>query len=354
MEWSRLLHREARPLVGIDIGASAVKLLALSRGEKAYHIDHFAIEPLKAGAVVEKQIKDHEAVVTALRRALRVSGCRIREAAVAVGGNAVISKVIRMPLGLSDSEMEEQISLEADQHISYPIDEINLDFQVMGESGDDEHVDVLLAASRSEYVESHVAVLQDVGLEARVVDVEAFVLENACLASASLLPNAGKDKTIALIDIGTQMSTVNVLDDLKSIYVREQMFGGQQLLNAMQQNYGWVNDEALEHLFQHRLPEDFETTVLNEFRQSVAQQISRSLQYFYTSAEKQVDLILLSGASATLPGMVEAVTEEADIEVACLNPLATQSVAPGINALALERQAPSLVVAFGLALRRYV
>ncbi|MGK0172053.1 MAG: type IV pilus assembly protein PilM, partial [Gammaproteobacteria bacterium] len=230
-----LFGRSSAPVIGLDISSTAAKMLELSKSGNRYRVESYSVEPLPPNSVVEKNITDVEAVGDAVRRAVKRSGTKNKNCAVAVAGSAVITKVIPMQADLSDDEMASQIELEADQYIPYALDEVNLDFEVLGPSeSDPDRVDVLLAASRSENVDVRVAAAELGGLVARVVDVEAFALENAFGLIAKKMPGEGLGQTIALVDIGATMTTLSVLNDLKIIYTREQVFGGKQLTEEIQ------------------------------------------------------------------------------------------------------------------------
>src|SRR5690606_23612219 len=174
------LEKKTKRVLGLDISSTSVKLLELSRHGDRYRVDTYAVRALPPNAVVEKNIHDPEAVAEVIKAMVKQSKTSLKHAAVAVAGSAVITKVIDMPMGLSDDAMETQISLEADQYIPFPLEEVALDFEVQGESPrNPDQVEVLLAACRRENVESRVTVLQLADLIAEIVDVEAFSMERA-------------------------------------------------------------------------------------------------------------------------------------------------------------------------------
>lgn len=239
-----LIPKSQSPLIGVDISSTAVKLLQLSRSGNRFRVEHYAVEPLPPNAVVEKNIVEVEAVGEAIRRAVNRSGTKARHAAAAVAGSAVITKLIPMPADLDENDMEAQVELEAVNYIPYPIEEVNLDFEVLGAiPNNPEMVQVLLAASRSENVELRQSALELGGLTARVMDVEAFAVENAFALVASELPIAS-DGVVALVDIGATMTTLNVLRGGRSLYSREQVFGGKQLTDEVMRRYGLTYEEA--------------------------------------------------------------------------------------------------------------
>ena len=342
------------PLIGVDISSTAVKLLQLSQSGGRYRVEHYAVEPLPPNAVVEKNIVEVEAVGEAIKRALNRSGAKSRFAAAAVAGSAVITKVIPMQADLSEDELEDQIQVEAGQYIPYPIEEVSLDFEVLGPVKDNpEMVQVLLAASRTENVEVRTAALDLGGLTAKVVDVEAFVMENAFRLIADQL-SVTRDGLVALVDVGATMTTLNVLRSQRSIYTREQVFGGKQLTDEVMRRYGLSYEEAGLAKRQGGLPESYEIEVLEPFKEAMVQQVSRLLQFFYAGSEfNRVDQIVLAGGCASIAGVAEMVEEQLGISTVVANPLANMSLASRVQAQSLAQDAPSLMIAAGLALRSF-
>ena len=351
--------QKKQAMIGLDISSTAVKLLELSqssgRSGAKYRVEAYAVEPLPVNAVVEKNIADVEAVGQAIRRVVRRSGSKAKLAAVAVSGSAVITKIITMPASLSDQEMENQIQLEADQYIPYPLEEVNLDFEILGVSEKNpEMVDVLLAASRSENVDDRVAALEVAGLKAEIVDVEAYAMENAFSQISEQLPDGGEDQTIAIADIGATTTTLNVLHNRKIIYTREQNFGGRQLTEEIQRRYGLSHEEAGMAKRQGGLPDNYVPEVLEPFKEAMAQQVSRSLQFFFSSSSyNSVDQVILAGGSSSIPGIDELIEEKLGTPSIIANPFANMSVSSSVKPQSLSNDAPSLMIACGLALRSF-
>ncbi len=347
-------------LVGLDISSTAVKLLELSRGSgrsgASYRVESYGVEPLPANAMVEKNIADVDAVGQAIRNVVKRANAKSKKAAVAVSGSAVITKVITMPAALSEQEMENQIELEADQYIPYPLDEVNIDFEVLGPSEKNpELVEVLLAASRAENVEDRVAALDIAGLTAEVVDVEAYALERACTQLYDSWPEQGEDQTIAVVDIGAVTTTLNVLHDRRIIYTREQNFGGKQLTEEIQRRYGLSLEEAGMAKRQGGLPDNYVSEVLDPFKEAMAQQVSRSLQFFFSASPyNRVDQVVLAGGSSSIPGIDDLVEEKLGVAASIANPFAKMSVSSRVKPQALSNDAPALMIACGLALRSFI
>ncbi len=349
-----LFTPKAPPLVGIDISSTAVKLLQLTQSGGRYRIEHYAVEPLPPNAVVEKNIVEVEAVGEAIRRAVQRSGIKTKFAAAAVAGSAIITKVLPLQGDLSEDELEGAVTAEAPQYIPYPLEEVALDFEVLGPVKDNpEMVNVLLAASRSENVETRSAALSLGGLTAKVVDVEAFAMENAFRLIADQLPS-GRDGVVAIVDIGATMTSLNVLKNQRSIYTREQVFGGKQLTDEVMRRYGLSYEEAGLAKRQGGLPESYEIEVLEPFKEAMAQQVSRLLQFFFAGSEhNRVDQIVLAGGCASIAGVKEMVEEQIGVPTVVASPVASMTLSPKVQAQALQADAPALMIACGLALRSF-
>jgi type IV pilus assembly protein PilM len=343
------------PVLGLDISSTAIKLLELGKSGDRLRVESYAVEPLPPNSVIEKNIADVEAVGEAIKRAVKRSGSRTKFAAAAVAGSAVITKTIAMPATLTEEDMEQQIQLEADQYIPYPLEEVNLDFEVLGPTENDpERVDVLLAASRSENVDVRIAAIELAGLKPKIIDVEAYAMENAFSMLAPQLPEQGIDQTIAVVDVGATMTTLNVMHDLKTIYTREQVFGGKQLTEEIQRRYGLSYEEAGMAKRQGGLPDNYVPEVLEPFKDAMAQQVSRSLQFFFSSSQySNVDHIVLAGGSAMIAGIDEMIADKLGVHTSIANPFANMTLASRVKAQSLSNDAPALMIACGLAMRSF-
>lgn len=341
-------------IVGVDISSTAVKLLQLSRAGNRYRVEHYAVEPLPPNAVVEKNIVEVEAVGEAIKRALARSQTRARHAAAAVAGSAVITKVIPMPADLDGDELEAQVELEAANYVPYPIEEVNLDFEVLGPMPNTpDTVQVLLAASRSENVEIRASALELGGLTPRVMDVESFAIENAFTLLAEQLKTP-KDGLVALVDSGATMTTLYVLRNGRTLYSREQVFGGKQLTDEVMRRYGLSYEEAGQAKRQGGLPEGYQVEVLEPFKEAMVQQISRLLQFFYAGSEfNRVDQLVIAGGGAAIAGIDRMLEEQLGVPTMVANPLANMTLGPRVQPHALAQDAPSLMIACGLALRSF-
>ncbi|HET6586771.1 MAG TPA: pilus assembly protein PilM [Oleiagrimonas sp.] len=348
-----LFTPKTAPLIGVDISSTAVRLLQLGRSGSRYRVEHYAVEPLPTNAVVEKNIVEVEAVGEAVRRALSQSGSKLKHAAAAVAGSAVITKVITMPAELSEEDLEGQIQVEANQYIPYPIEEISLDFETLGPVRDNPEMNnILLAASRTENVDMRVAALDLGGLTAKVVDVEAFAMENAFQLIVDQMA-VSRDALVAVVDIGETMTSLAILKNQRTVYSREQVFGGKQLTENIMRHYGMSQEDAVRAKLQGGLPDTYEVEVLDPFRENAVQQISRLLQFFYASSEhSKVDQLVLAGGCASIEGITDMAEEQLDLPCCVANPLAGMNVPPRIRER-LSRDAPALMIAAGLAMRSF-
>ena len=345
-----------RPLLGLDVTTSSVKLLELSETARGYRVESFAAEPTPANAINEKAIVDAEAVGEAIRRAVKRAGTKTQDAAVAISGDAAITKVIQMPKNLSDADLEGQVELQADQYIPFPMEEVSFDFETIGESDrDPEMLDVLLVATRTENVEQRQAAVEAAGLIARVVDVEAFAVENACSLMTHQMPDSGIEKFIAIVDFGASTTTFSVLHNLKVIYTRDFAFGGQQLTEEIMRTYGLSLEDAGRAKKEGGLPSNYQPEVLDAFMDDMSQQVSRSLQFFLASGtgRDQPDQVLVCGGCANIPGVADVIGSRIGIATEVGDPLGQMKLSSRAKAHGVQKDATSLLTACGLALRSF-
>ena len=353
---SALFNPKARPLLGLDISSSAVKLVELTaNGKEGYRVERYTIEVLPKDAVSDGNIANLEGVVDAVKRAWKRLGTSTRNVAMALPGSAVITKKIIVPAGLRDDQLEIQVESEANQYIPFAIDEVNLDFQVIGPAPSvPDELEVLIAASKKDRVEDRVAVADAAGLSAVVVDVESLASLAAFELIERQLPEGGKNQTVALIDAGSNVMSLTVLRNGQQVYAREQAFGGGQLTQDIARHYGMTYEEAEIAKRAGSLPEGYEGELLAPFMENLALEISRALQFFFTSTQyNQVDHIVLAGGCAVIPGIDEVVATRTQVSTLIANPFANMVLSDRVRAKNLLADASSLMVACGLALRRF-
>jgi len=352
MNWFR---KNQSVVLGIDISTAAVKLLELSKTGIKYKVESYAVAPLPQDAIVDKNITNTEVIGNAIKTAVKQSGTRNKQACVAVSGSSVMTKIIQMPSDLSEDEMEEEIMMAADQYIPYSLDEVNLDFEVQGiNEANPEMQDVLLAACRHENVQDRVEALTIAGLKPAIVDVEAFAMENAFALVEDQFPESTENETVAVVDIGATTTTLNVLFEGRTIYTREQGFGGRQLTEEIQRRYGLSYEEAGLAKKHGGLPDNYQTDVLEPFRRAIVQQIARSMQFFVSSsASRSVDSIVLAGGCASIAGIDALIEQELSMPTYIANPFINMALSNKVKPQALSNDTPAMMIACGLALRSF-
>lgn len=351
-----MFGKKKSSLLGIDISSSVVKILELGQANGKYSVESYAAEPLPLNSVVEGRIDNVEEVAGAIKRAIKKSGAKTKYAAVAVSANSAITKIINFPVSLSEREMEEQIMFEADNYIPYPLEEVRLDFEVIGPSeADPEAVDVLLAASRSENVDARTDVLEEAGLKPKLVDVEAYTIENAFSLIREQMPNHGQGLTVAVLDVGASVTTLHVLVDGKIVFTREQTFGGRMLTEDIERHYGMSYQEAGLAKKQNNLPEDYEEKVLGPFKRSMTTTVTRALQFFFSASTQyqSIDYILLAGGCASIQGVGAMIEQETGTPTLVANPFSDMILGSRIQIQSLSNDAPSMLIACGLAMRSF-
>ena len=350
------LSPKSLPIIGLDISTTAVKLVELSDiGKGKLRLERYVIEPLPREAVTDGNIANLDQVADTVRTAWKNLRSGIRNVVLALPSSAVISKKILAPASLKGMDLENQVETEANQVIPFALDEVNLDFQVLGPSpsGPDD-VQILLAAARKEKVEERVAAAEAAGLKALIMDVENYATQTAYEQIAPLLPNGGAGLTVAIVDIGAQNMHINILNDNESVYLREHGFGGDQLNNEIARRYGMSSEEADNAKRKGTLPESYDAEVLQPYSETLAMEIARALQLFTTSTQfRKVDQILLAGGGAMVPGIDKVVAQRTGTATMIVNPFANMAVGSRIRPQALAADAPSLFVACGLAMRRF-
>lgn len=349
----------ASRMLGVDISASSIKMVELSRKGKppySYSLERYVIEPMPTDALQDGGINQIEQVSECLRNALKRMGTRQKKAVMALPLTAVITKKINVPAGLREDDLEFQVETEANQYVPFALDEVNLDFQVIGPVPDyPEEVEVLLAAARKDKVEDRVAAALSAGLKVEVMDIEQFAAQSMfARAITQQLPDEGKDKVVALIDIGASVTRINVLLNGESVYMRDLSFGGNQLTQEIQNQFNLSPEEAETAKRNGTLPENYSNDVLKPFCETVALEVSRALQFFFTSTQyTQVDFIFLSGGCASIPGLEEIISGRTNVITQIVNPFADMALSGRVAQRQLKMDAPVLLTASGLAMRGF-
>jgi len=343
-------------LIGVDIASTSIKLVELTQtGKGTYRLERYAIEPLSKDLVADGNIVNLDQVSDALKRGWKRLGSRNRNVAMSLPAAMVITKKIIVPSGQKEEELELTVEAEANQYIPFALDEVNLDFQILGPAPNNpDEVEVLIAASRKEKVEDRVAIAEAAGLKPRVMDVESYATQEVFSLISPSLPANGRDQNIALVDIGAHVTHFYVLRNGQFLFSRDQAFGGNQLTQDIQRAFNLSPEEAESAKKNQGLPETYDNDVLQPFMETLALEITRALQFFFTStSHNQVDQIVLAGGCAALPGIDELVSKRAGVATAIANPFASMQASDRIRPRQLAQDAPMLLIATGLALRSF-
>lgn len=345
-------------LIGVDISSSSVKMVELSvaiKTSNTYRVERYVIEPLSRDAMLDGNIVNLEKVSESLRRGWERMGTRLKTVALALPTAAVITKKITVPAGQREDDLIFQVETEASQYIPFALDEVNLDFQIVGPApGSLKEVEVLIAASRKEKVEDRVAVAQAAGLKAMVMDIEQYAAQAAFELIEGRLPDGGKDQVIALVDIGATGISINILCNRQSVYIRNQLFGGDHLTQEIQSHFSLTQEEAEAAKRSSELPDSYKTSVLQPFREILALEVARALQLFFTSTQfTAVNYIFLTGGCAVIQKLDEIVAAYTQVGTLIANPFINMELSSRIKPKQLSADAPLLLVACGLALRSF-
>jgi type IV pilus assembly protein PilM len=350
-----LFGQSNAPLLGLDVSTSSVRLVELVQlGKSELRLERYASEPLPRGAVVDGNIENIEQVSEAVRRVWKKSGTKIKLVALGMPPASVITKKIILPAGLSEDQLEVQVESEASQYIPFALDEVSLDFDVLGPAANSpDDIEVMLAASRKEKVEDRVAIAEAAGLTAVVMDVESYAARAALDRVTAQLPQAGAGQIVALFQIGAQVTHISVMLDGDTIYEREQPFGGNQLTQDIVRAYGLSFEEADAKKKVGDLPETYQSELLHPFLENAALEVTRAIQFFYTSTPyTRIDQLFLAGGCAVMPGLLDIVASRTKISSAVVSPFKGMQLGPAVREQQLRTEAPAYLVACGLALRR--
>jgi type IV pilus assembly protein PilM len=352
------LQTKPPPLIGVDISPSSVKMVELSavgKDNNAYRVERYAIEPLSKDAMLDGNIVNLEAVGESLERSWKHMGTRIKNVAMALPAAAVITKKIIVPAGQREDDLAFQVETEANQYIPFALDEVNLDFQLMGPAPNNpDEVEILIAASHKEKVEDRIAAALTAGLKTVVMDVEPYAAQTAFELIERQLPNGGTDQIIAVVDIGSTVMSINVLLNGQSVYMRDQPFNGNQLSEDIQRCFNLSPEEAEAARRNGELPDNYKTDVLNPFCEALALEVARAMQFFFSSTQyTEVNYIFLAGGCAAIPGLDEIVAARAQANTLIVNPFADMALSSRVRPKLLGADAPSLLIACGLAMRAF-
>lgn len=342
-----LFKKRKRPkVVGLDIGSSSVKAVELSPVGNDYELIGFGIAQIPYGAIEGGDIRQPTAVQDAIRQALDQGRIEAADAVIGMSGGAVIAKRVTLPK-MSESELNESIRWEAEQHIPFEIEDVELDFQILRQDGP--QLEVMLVAVKKGKVKSYVEVVQATGRNVAVVDVDVFALETQYAHNSP-----GENEVVALVNIGHETTNTNILQGGVNVYARDIFVGGRQYATTIAQRFDLAPAEAdaLVRGKQGQVSWAEIEPVLDLVSQELGQEIQRTLDYFGTTAEhERIQRIFLSGGCALVPGLQDFLASQWGIEVAAANPFKRIKLGSGVSADMAQKMGPLAAVATGLAMR---
>jgi type IV pilus assembly protein PilM len=342
----------ARNCIGLDIGSSSIKAVQLKRSKGAYTLQAFGMEPLVPQTIVDGTIMDQGAVVEAIRALWSRLRLRGKDVAIAIAGHSVIIKKISLP-PMAASELAEQIPYEAEHHVPFAKDDVEIDYEVVNRQNAAGQMDVLLVAAKKEVVHDYSQVVRDASLNPVVVDVAAFSAQNAFEINYALQPG----ETAVIINIGAAISNINIVRDNASLFTRDVTIGGNAFTEEIQKQLGVSQDEAEAYKVggsydEHGVvPQEVER-IIEGVAEVMAGEFQRSLDFFLaTSAETNVSRICLAGGSAKVAALYRAIERRSRLTVELLDAWRNVSLDPKLDAAYLRAHSPEAMVGLGLALR---
>ena len=351
-----------KTILGVDISSSAIKLIELEPSSQGFNVIAYGVEPLPEGVTFDREIVDVAKIAQVLESVYKKSGARSRNVAVAVSGSSVISNYIDVPSSLTSKQVEARVKLEADTIIPFPLDEINLDFAVVGQNiTSKDQVRVQVVACQRDYVDRRKEVVELAGLNPVVVDIESFAFARAYQTLIDFTQNkslknsvlTAKDEIVAIVDIGATQFTFLVLSNQSIIYSVEQPFGGRQLTEDIQRHYNLTWAEAGRAKRKGGLDADYADAMLNPCKSLLIEHLTRSIQVFYSSTDtNRIDKLVLSGGVSKTDGLRDQISEAVGIPAEVIDLSKSISVSHLPSCARLTADIPAMMLAFGLALAR--
>lgn len=348
---------EGKNLVGVDIGTSSIKVCQVHDGRRGPTLVRFGFAQLPPQAIVDGQVMDANAVVDTLTRVVREAKIRSRDVAVSVSGQSVIIRKITVPM-MTSQELDEQIQWEAEQHIPFDIKDVEVDYQVLRRRPETSQMELLLVAAKKDHISDYTQLVKNAKLKPVVCDIDAFTVQNLYEFTHGL----PEERTVALINVGATLSSLNILSNGISAFTREIATGGNTVTEQIQRQLSIPYEQAeaykcggvpgsstaLGIVPQQVMP------VIEAATDTIAAEIQRSLDFFVaTSGENEISSIHLTGGSANLPMLIQAIQRRTRINVQAWNPIQRFVADPKtVNTAELTLRAPQLAVALGLTLRR--
>jgi len=346
-----MILKGKKELIGVDIGSSAIKLVQLKESKGVYRMQAYGVKALPSEAIVDNAIMDSSAVVDALTELVAESKVKVKNVATSISGHSVIIRKITLPT-MAEDELEKSIQYEAEQYIPFEINEVFLDFQILGALPEDPaQMKVLLVAAKKDFVNDYLAVFREAGLNPVVVDVDGFAVQNMFEANYGL----SDEEVFALVNLGASAININIIRGGESVFTRDIQSGGNLVDDELQKRLG-LNEEDAQRVKVGKFAGSVNETAVKEIvadaAGNIAQEVQRSLDFFAaTSADERVQKVFLTGGMSKLSAVGEALGRRLGIPVEMVDPF-KGIVAAVKDEEELGELAPMLSVALGLAMRR--
>jgi len=345
--------KKERPVLGVDIGSHTIKVVEYSGNGNKRAIRRVGRALVPKGAIEDGSIKDHEAISYVLKGLIENLQPRIRHASTSIAGYSVIVKKIHVPF-VDEREIEDNIAIEAENYVPFEIDEVYLDFYPLNHGNDDHGTDLFLVAAKKEIVDDYAHLLQQIGLNPAVVDVDAFAMGNAFEGFYGV-----RSEAIALIDLGAQKANLNVISQGQSVFARDMAIGGNQITTAIQEATGMDFVEAEKIKISGTKDEALRKEVSKVVREVCGEwikEVKKALDY-YKMNSKPADApkqLLLCGGSVLLPGLDKLFAKRLNLPVRLFNPFVNLESEKHIDRRYVDSVGPQMAIAAGLALRSVV
>lgn len=345
------LFKKKKELVGVDIGSSSVKVVQLKDNKGTLQLLNIGIFPLPPEAIVDNSLMDSSSIAIVIKNLVASLGIKVKDVVCSISGNSVIIRKIVLP-AMSQEELEDQISWEAEQYIPFDINDVNMDFQILSpDSNDPSKMNVLLVASKKDIINDYVAVFNEAGMQLSVVDVDSFAVQNAFEANHDY----SSEDILALVNIGASVMNINVIKDGITLFTRDVQMGGNLYTEEIQKQIGLSSEEAeIGKLLAHDSTNEPLRNVILKVNETITQEIRRSLDFYNsTASDDRISSVFISGGCSKVFNLIETISEKIGLPVEKLNPFAKlQYNEKDFDPEYLQEIGPFMAVPVGLAIRR--
>jgi type IV pilus assembly protein PilM len=348
-----MFFTKKKDILGLDIGSSAIKLVELKEGKSGYRLQNLALSPLPPEAIVDGALMDSVTIVDSIKDLVKQVKTKTRNAAISVSGHSVIVKRITLPF-MTEAELEESIQWESERYIPFDINDVNIDFQILGSGAENPEVmDVILVAAKKDIINDYVSVIMEAGLNPAIIDVDAFALENMLAINYDL----GKEEVIAVANVGASVTSINILRNNVSAFTRDVFKGGNQVTEEIQRQLHVDFDEAERVKVGSKMDGSSQPLiekVLKEACESLAAEIGNSLEFFQsTSTYEKIGKLFVSGGGSKIKDFDIVLQQQIGIPVELINPFKKIEFSEKNFDLEYMREiGPAMAVGVGLASRK--